>query len=244
MKILLAPINKFSHESKLALILKHLNWEIVSHDPDINFWITDGKQPDPLYYNWRLVAMDKCVVNDVFDLVFGYPVEVDPEIYNGLAVQKRLNHGTHGTVIRCPTTYQGEMAYQKLLTNRTDGFTDELRIDVFLSELLISLKHQVVNNRGMPQVERTVGSTEFDVPLASVLTLDELQKVVSFCAEIGLDYGGLDAIRHVDGKLYIIDATANVGMPRMEWHQNLTLEKYLSREAELFERNFSRCNQK
>ena len=238
MKILLSPITKFSEQSKLALILKRLDWQIVDCDPDLHLWITDGRQPNPLFYNWREVAMNKQVINDCFKDAFGYDVGVEPELHVGMAVEKKLDHGTHGRVVKCPKRPVPDHAYQKLLGNRTDGFTDEYRVDVFRSEFVLTLKHQVLQPCGMPQEKRTDGSSEFDVHLADHFSKGESGQLLDLCASLGLDYGGLDVIRHEDGRLYVIDATINVGVPKMSWHQNLTLDQYLERQATTFERNF------
>ena len=240
MTILIEPIAKFVSSSKLALMLKHLGWQVV-HEidvPDVWLWITDDRQPDPVFYNWRQIAMNKQVVNDVFKAVFGYEVGVDPELHVGKAVEKKLDHGTHGRVVSCPKSPQAGNAYQKLMANRSDGWLDEYRLDVFRSEMIVSLKHQVLQKNGIPQAQRTADSSEFDVAIADHFSDEEQGRLSDFCVEIGLDYGALDVVRHEDGRLYVIDATTNIGMPQIEWYKNLTLEQYIQRQASTFERNF------
>lgn len=239
MKILIAPIEKYSQRSKLALILKHIGWDIVNENPDVHLWISDSRQPNPLFYNWRGCSLDKQVVSDAFRGVFGYEVGVDPEIYVGKAVEKKLDHGTHGQVVKCPRKPMRDRCYQKLLGNRNDGFTDEYRLDVFRSEMIVTLKHQVLQKSGMPQEMRTPESSEFDLVLSEHFNADEHAKLMDFCVAIGMDYGALDAIRDRDGRLYVIDATTNIGVPEMSWHKNLTLDEYICRQATTFEKNFT-----
>ena len=41
----------------------------------------------------------------------------------------------------------------------------------------------------------------------TVFTKEELEKIITFCQKMGLDYGELDSIRNsTDQKLYIVDA--------------------------------------
>lgn len=240
MKIHIAPMQKFVPQSKLALILNHLGWEISEADGEIHLWITDGRQPDALFYNWRNTAMNKQVVNDVFKSVFGYEVGVDPEIHVGPAVEKKLDHGTHGNVVKCPRQPLAERCYQRLLCNRDDGWTNEYRLDVYRSEMIVNLKQQVLQRNGMPQQQRTEKSSEFDLPIGDHFNAEEQTQLVDFCVALGMDYGALDAIRHEDGRLYIIDATTNVGVPKMFWYKNLTLDEYICRQAIAFEQNFTK----
>ena len=240
MKIQLEPMNKFSSASKLAMILHWLEWEASSHNPDVKLWITDAAFDDSKFYNWRKRDMNKRMLNEAFESVFGYRIGIDPQRHVGPAVEKPLGHGIHGKVVQCPKCPVGDMAYQLLLSNRNDGWTDEYRLDIFCNEIIVTLKHQKLQRSGIPQERRTDGSSEYDLVLGEHFYPQEQRKIVEFCKHVGMDYGSLDAIRHRDGRLYIIDATCNVGVPEMSWHRNLTMDKYLERQAQAFERNFSK----
>lgn len=240
-RILCHPINKVSDDSKLSRIIKHLGWQRVDDFPcNAAFWVTDSIQANRVYHNHREMAIDKVRVGYCFDQVFGYPVAINPEHHKGVAVEKRLDHGTHGRVVFCPKKRDPDMCYQKLVGNM-DGRThlEELRIDWFGKDFLVTVKYQRKQQSGMPQQERENGSSVFDVRKDYVLTGQEEGLLAKFCDLIRIDYGSLDAIRHHDGRLYIIDATTNTGMPHMEWHKNLTEQKYLDRNCEMFEMAFS-----
>lgn len=235
--ILVQPQVNCASESKLALICRHRGWRIVHHgEADLNVWLSDEPQYDRSFINRRLLKITKQLVNDVHVPVFGYAVGVDPETHDGHCVRKRLDHGTHGTVIQCPQKRQPGFCYQKLLTNHPEKtWLEEFRMDRYGLEILVTRKLLEKGPDGFPLASRRNASFTFDCG-QDKFTEREAICLRFCCTIIGLDFGSLDVIRDLDGRIYIIDATTNTAPPTMSWHKNVTLEHYLDVSAIYFER--------
>lgn len=232
--ILVQPQANCASESKLALIVKHLGWNLVYHGKsDLKVWLSDEVQPDRSFINHRYCKITKQLVNDAHRLAFGYEVGVDPENYDGLCVRKRLDHGTHGKVILCPQNRQRGFCYQKLLTNSPGDTMEEFRLDIYGPVILNTLKHLEKDVGGFPPATRQNASFDFNVGLG-MFSLEELNRLRRFNRFIGLGFGSLDVIRHLDGLLYVIDATTNTAAPTMSWYRNTTMEHYLDVSAVCF----------
>lgn len=235
--ILVQPQRNCTTESKAAQIINHLGWKLV-HDgeADLKLWLSDAIQPDHSYKNSRDFPIEKAMVNRMFEMAFKYPVGVNPMLHNGPAIRKRPDHGTHGEVIQCPTARLNGFCYQKLLTNHPEeDWMDEFRVDVYGPKFLNTRKRLRKGRFGFPLSSRENDSFEFDCGM-NMFSNAELINLWLFCMGIGLEFGSLDVIRHLDGKIYVIDATTNTGIPTISWHRNADLKKYLDVSAEYFQR--------
>lgn len=156
----------------------------------------------------------KSRVADVFEKVFGYSLSVDPTTYRGLAVQKSEGNGVHdGEVIACPIeAAEPGKVYQKLIQNSVDGrdYVD-IRTPVVGGRIpFVYLKMRAEADRFSNANRRVVMREAQDV-----LTEDEIQRIQIFSHEMGLDFGGLDVLRHhEDGRIYIVDVNkTDMGPP-------------------------------
>jgi hypothetical protein len=170
--------------------------------------------------------------------VFGYSVTVDPRTYEGLVVEKIEGHNKHGVVRIAPLRRpHPERIYQKLITNcPLSDYMVEFRVDVYGDQWIWSRKEMIKGSKGFPNPGRTGRSTEFDVPSLSEVSPLELLFIYLFLKQIGMEYGSLDVIRDLDDRIYVIDATVNVGIPRSRWLIDCSIEKYIKTSAETFER--------
>jgi len=158
--------------------------------------------------NFNCVDISKSNVNKCFKKIFGYDQEIDPLRYNGLAVIKSDKNFTHdGKIIECPINYlidKKGMVYQKYIdTFRDDHFVD-MRIPIFGK----NIPYILLNHR-LPEFQFGVTMDKIDLIInpRDIISDDEYNKIISFCTEMGIDYGELDILRdiHTD-KLYIVDA--------------------------------------
>lgn len=237
--VLVQPQANCASESKLALIVKHLGWNLVYHGDvsqmDLKVWLSDEVQLDRSFINNRCVTITKQLVNDLHRFVFNYDVEIDPEVHDGLCIRKRLDHGTHGIVTRCPQNRQSGFCYQKLLTNSPgESWMEEFRMDIFGTEILNTRKQLEKDGSGFPLASRRNSSFDFNCGLEMFSPI-ELNQIHRLHRMLGMDFGSFDVIRHGDGFIYVIDATTNTAPPTISWHKNITLDQYLETSAKYFE---------
>lgn len=234
--ILVQPQSVCASESKLALICKHRGWNLVHHgDADLKVWLSDDVHLADGWINNHGVAINKNLVNEAFGIVFEYPIEADPESADGWVVRKRLGHGIHGELVQCPCPKQQGFCYQQILTNHpNESWMEEFRMDVYGNYFLNTRKLLEKGRLGFPTASRRNASFDFDCGL-QMFEWWEAGGLLRFCKLIGMGFGSLDVIRHLDGRIYVIDATTNTAPPTMSWHKNLTLEKYLEISAQYFE---------
>ncbi len=246
MTALVLPRESLTSDSKLAKILACLGWKAVvdsgtKDDRPIRIWHSDEAHDKSGWINHRRVKIDKARVNDVFEQVFHYPIGVDPRYHSGLAIRKVLGHQQHGHIVPCPRAIENERVYQKLVTNHPkESWLEEWRIDLFGNSCLVTRKQLDKDANGFPGPERRAGAFTFDVPIEDAFTDPEILRLALFARKIGLEYGSLDALRDLDGRLYIIDATTVTACPNPIWHGNVTEHMYVKRSAEKFKEAFGR----
>lgn len=157
--------------------------------------------------NARIDDNSKTRVAEVFRNVFGYDLEIDPTIHEGLAIRKSDSNGTHdGIVINCPIpksdVIKGQ-CYQKLVDSTFNGQTSEdLRVAHALGELaLVYHKHKPLNDR--------FGTHYLSVDVrepAAIFSPQEINNIKMFCDAMHLDFGAIDIMRDKhDGRIYIVD---------------------------------------
>ena len=161
--------------------------------------------------NFNCKDVSKEYTNKVFKQVFGYDLGVDPLSYTGKCVAKsNLNAQHDGRVIDCPTTnIEAGVVYQKLVDNEVqENAVLDYRVPVFKQEIPLVYKYLKKNQT---KEQRFYGYPSLlSVELAEaeeVFSQDEINKIISFCENIGLDYGELDILRDKqDQRIYIVDA--------------------------------------
>lgn len=223
MKIFFAPHYPEPLSYLQTVVLYHLEYQ-VTLDPEDDFdaaclWAdqTFITPPEVLQsiakskpvINLRCTDISKSRVEEVFTQVFGYSSLVDPREYRGLAIQKSdLNCDGNVIVVECPLDNPEEdHVYQKFIDSRRDGYQREYRTPVIFGQLPMVY----VSKRDFPapgdNAKRVKRHSFIPTPPEQVYSQEEIQQIIAFCAEMGMDLGELDILRdREDGRLYILDA--------------------------------------
>ncbi len=162
---------------------------------------------NPMGINHKIENIAKNHVGEVFESVFGYPINIDPTTYQGRGIRKSEENGAHdGIVIDCPiepSEVLPNYSYQRLVDSTFNGQTSEdLRIAVVYGEVpIVFHKHKAEKKR--------FGTDYLSVDLLepqNVFSQDELEKIAIFSEKIGLDFGAVDVMRDKhDRRIYIVD---------------------------------------
>ena len=164
--------------------------------------------------NGACTDISKARVESVFEKVFGYGLGVDPTTYEGPVVQKSEENAAHdGKIIECPIDERAEnTSYQRFIENCYDGkMVEDIRVPVVGGKIpLVYLK------RRPTEIRFANDNTECVlVETAEALSETEVEQVVAFAREMGLDFGGLDVLRDQhSGKIYVVDVNkTDMGPP-------------------------------
>jgi hypothetical protein len=139
----------------------------------------------------------------VFERVFGYPLAVDPAVYNGLVVEKSELNGAHdGRVISAPQPARADRVYQRLIETGDSDYVEDLRTPCVGGEpVVVFIKRRSRHER--------FANHNASVALGDPLELfshAELGRIRLFARGMQLDWGGLDILRErKSGRLYIVD---------------------------------------
>ncbi len=147
----------------------------------------------------------KDVIDAVHCRVFGYGLNVDPLTYRARGVRKSKKNARHdGILVDMPVAEpMPSKVYQRLVRNEHGGEVEDIRLCTLKGKPLICYRKR------RPIAERFLNtlSSAAIVPVADMLTADELLLIESFCGEARMDYGALDILRDTDdGRIYIADA--------------------------------------
>ena len=156
--------------------------------------------------NGRCVDISKRHVDRCFRKIFGYSVEINPFEFEGVGIRKSDKNYTHdGVVLQFPidATEPG-FVYNRLCDNRVD---DSTVIDIRVPVVAGRIPAVVLKERRIDIRFSAMNTKVYMVENEEVLTPEELDKIVRFCSELGLDFGELDVLRDgSDGRIYIVDA--------------------------------------
>lgn len=177
---------------------------------DATFYFEDQTQatpPPPRHpraFNFGVGDVSKSYVAEVNERAFGYPLALDPTTHVGEAVEKGEGNGVHdGRVVQCPTARLDGKSYQRVIkTEGADGWAYDLRT------ACVGGKPIVVFLKKKPAAARfSIQNTSVVVKAPDeVFSPTELAQIERFCAEMKLDWGGLDVLReHETGRLYVVD---------------------------------------
>lgn len=154
--------------------------------------------------NHRCHDISKVRVEAVFHDVFGYGTFVDPRTHQGLCVVKSNENARHdGEMVACPTdSLRRDAVYQKLINNVVGDEVLDMRVPIVGEQIpFVYLKYRSLKRRFSNMNTRV----SIDSP-ESVFSDREIEKILDFVEELGLDYGELDILRDVDDrKIYIVD---------------------------------------
>lgn len=183
-------------------------------------------EADKPLLNARATDISKAHVGQVFREVFGYPLDYDPRIHEGVMVRKSDVNGLHdGEIVQGPISDPDpESVYQHLVDSTVrDGVIEDLRcvcvggdvVQVFRKEKADASRFQAI------YLETTLQEP------AATFNENELRDIARFCQAMGLDFGSIDILRDYSegGRLYIVDVNKTcmpvLSMPAKDLAQSL-----------------------
>lgn len=163
--------------------------------------------------NLDCADISKSHVARVFESVFGRALAIDPQTHAGPYVDKSETNAVHDGQVRTrPTARMHGRCYQRLIdTVAPDGMTEDLRCATVGGEIAaVFVKRRPVARRfenHNTEVRQTTPEAAFSA--------DERAQIADFCAELRLDWGGLDVLRdRISGDIWIVDANkTDMGPP-------------------------------
>lgn len=163
--------------------------------------------------NLDCTDISKSHVARVFEAVSGRALTVDPQSFDGPYVDKSETNAAHdGTVRAGPVTREPGRCYQRLIdTVAPDGMAEDLRcVTVGGQTAAVFLKRRPAARR----FENHNAQVRLTTPEAA-FSADERAQIAAFCAELRLDWGGLDVLRdRASGEIWIVDANkTDMGPP-------------------------------
>lgn len=224
-----------SISNNVDLVLK---WNPATFSPPDR--ILDELRDKVRIINYECTDISKSHVAEIFRKTFEYDYEINPLAYRGKCVKKSNFNALHdGQIIECPIDQVQEgFVYQLLVDNEVeDGLVLDIRVPVFMSCIPFILnKYRPADGRFHADTVRLQ-----IVETSTAFSPNEQERVLSFCRQIGLDYGELDVLRdRNDGKIYIVDVNPTPhGYPvhyaiRLDSAMRLVIQ----RQAEAFSRVF------
>ncbi len=190
--------------------------DVVMHFEDATYSPNDAPlrlKPGAKLVNFRCCDVSKTNVARATAAAFGNQLAVDPQLFDGDAVEKsEINAAHDGRIVRCPMAPVPGRVYQRVIDNRIDAdLVEDLRTcTVGGKPVCVFLKRRQVTKRFL--------NTNTEVLLRTpeeVFSAEEIAQIGAFTREIGLDWGGVDVLRdRADGRLYIVDANkTDMGPP-------------------------------
>ncbi len=163
--------------------------------------------------NCACLDVSKSRVAEAFEEVFGYPLALDPTIWEGLAVEKSELNGAHdGRVISCPAERKPGKAYEHLIDNSDNGrVVEDYRAPTIGGEIaLVYIKQRAMNYRFANCNDKVLLRRP-----EQVFSVTEREKLKQFCAAMNLDWGGIDVLRdRQTGRIYVVDVNkTDMGPP-------------------------------
>lgn len=169
------------------------------------------------FINLYLVDTSKDYVAKTMEENFGYTFKIDPKTFDGYCIAKHNGNGTKSCFfLKCPINADEifhDHCYQKIInfTSDTDkNILNEIRVPVFKN--IIPFIFFKTRNKGLRFTSKNK-SMNIVNPLQH-LTAEECDKILSYCKNIGLEYGELDILRCENTKqIYIIDVNNTAWWP-------------------------------
>lgn len=155
--------------------------------------------------NHACTDISKDRVNEAFLATFHRPVGVDPREHRGPLVEKSNDNALHdGEIVDGPLEPRPGRTYQRLIDNVTDdgAWVLDLRVPVVGGSIpLLYERRRPVDRRFRSGNERAVL-----VAVEDHLDDTERAQLLALAAEMGLEMGEMDVLRHrADGLLYVVD---------------------------------------
>ncbi|MGB2925878.1 MAG: hypothetical protein WBB82_11310 [Limnothrix sp.] len=207
-------------ESVAAQLCSHLGYAI-SNNPtesfDVAFKYFDATffspamldSLDPIrgdVVNSKSLDISKQAIADIFRVVFGYDLNIDPTEYEGKIVGKsNINALRDGEILDSPLlAIAPDTVYQKFIDSKTETEDTFLEFVVPIHDQEIPFVYQQTRAVSA-RFERKNIRVDLKEPL-DVFDKDELEKILGFAKNIGLECGEIDVLRDKnDGRIYVID---------------------------------------
>jgi len=156
--------------------------------------------------------ISKEAVARAFEAVFGYSFHVDPSTHSGPVVEKSDTNGLHdGAIVQSPVAPVPGRVYQRVIDNQVgNGFVMDIRTPVIGDVIpFVYLKYRRIYDRFSNSNTRVARR-----PTSEMFSRDEVEKILAFSRNMGLDYGELDILRdRGDGRIYIVDVNKTPAGP-------------------------------
>lgn len=170
-------------------------------------------KPGATLVNFTCDDVSKSRVAEAWARVAGYDLVVDPQVHTGPMVEKSEMNAAHdGRIIEGPMAPLPDKTYQRLIDNEIDGgLVEDLRCCIVGGEpILVFRKRRLLARRFLNENAEVL----LDQP-SNCYTADEIDVIRGFCAEMGLDWGGIDVLRdRSTGRIYAVDANkTDMGPP-------------------------------
>lgn len=254
--ILFYPENVYN-VSMMKIIIKE-NCYKVTNDPNAKFDIAISWDYDTfrlrhriledVHKNTSVINLDcldisKTYIGEIFHQVFGYSILVDPTTYTGPVVKKsELNALHNGVVVNCPIKYkEKDFNYTKLIDGTVnENYTLDLRVLYINGNIpFIYERYKGLDNRFDAKDIDSKHKKYIEVSSVNkVFTKDEINKIITFCKEVKLDYGELDVLRdNIDKKIYIVDVNPTPSHQPYEFKKSQKSFAYKT-AAKLFDKEF------
>jgi hypothetical protein len=181
-------------------------------------------------FNFGCRDVSKSNVAAVMESVFGYPLAIDPRLYQGDAVEKSELNGVHdGRLVQCPCDPEPGKTYQHVI--RTE---DQWGAAVDLRTACVGGHAVVVFVKTKPAAARfSIQNTSVRARAPEeVFSVFELEEIARFCAAMKLDWGGLDILREREsGRLYVVDVNKTDTGPAvvLSWRDRVHATRLLAK---------------
>jgi hypothetical protein len=170
-------------------------------------------KPGAILVNFAARDITKSAVQAAHAAAFGHLLALDPARDAGPAVEKSEGNGVHdGRIATLPCVPRDGYVYQRLVDNRADdGLFEDLRTPTVGGvPIVVFIKRR-------PEALRFTNDN-VTCPMKrpdEVFSAAEIDGIARFCAELGLDWGGIDLLRdRATGLLYAVDANkTDMGPP-------------------------------
>lgn len=188
-----------------------VNWDFATYRTSYPELLELSKTREVI--NIHCIDISKKHVDQIFGNIFGYKTIIDPTTFKGKCVKKGDMNAVHdGTIVECPIEKPDpEYIYQKLINNKAnEHFIEDIRVPIFKDHIpFVYIKNRPIDTR-FASLNSKVSVAETE----KILSKEEVNKILLFCHEMGLDYGELDVLRDRDDKkIYIVDANNTPGGP-------------------------------
>jgi hypothetical protein len=224
-KIICYPRRPFNPLYMLAKIRWGLPVKFTSsvHEADLEVYFDDhtNSQFQEITINKNIKTINKnCKdiskshVDNIFKVVFGYSLIVNPLEDNHLIIEKSEKNAKHdGRIIQSPIqshSIDQSKVYQKVINNIYNDFAIDYRVVWIKDDIALTyIKYALKKNRFK---SKTVYSKI--VHAKKLFSHQEINLIKNFCKNFHLDFGELDILRDRQSKkIYIVDVNKTAWGP-------------------------------